>query len=307
MVATLCWCLPAFGATEIGNDEYIIFYHNDALGSPLVVTDHNGNTLWHEHSNPYGRSRDRVMPTGQEFFNDHSGSRKGYTGHLKDTGADLVYMKARFYDPVVGRFYSNDPIGFNTDNPMMFNRYAYANNNPYRYIDPDGRDAQDGILQGFRELWEGFSGQGDGEFNFDRISEEYSRDNDLGFGQANSEWRTGRTEAYSQDASKLTLIRIRNDGLHEGRRTILAFPVNILDMLVHGRVRVAFNADGSAEIISETYNFEPREDASAGRNIGTAIGWTVADPIGSITGTGRNRNTGFTVEYDGQPNILIGK
>ena len=45
-------------------------------------------------------------------------------------------MQARYYDPVIGRFYSNDPIGFR--DVHSFNRYAYANNNPYKYVDPDG-------------------------------------------------------------------------------------------------------------------------------------------------------------------------
>ena len=48
-------------------------------------------------------------------------------------------MKARFYDPDIGRFYSNDPVGFTTSSPMMFNRYAYANNNPFAHTDPDGK------------------------------------------------------------------------------------------------------------------------------------------------------------------------
>tara|TARA_R110002167_G_scaffold137654_1_gene324708 strand:+ start:229 stop:804 length:576 start_codon:yes stop_codon:yes gene_type:complete len=49
-------------------------------------------------------------------------------------------MQARYYDPVIGRFYSNDPVGM-TD-IHTFNRYAYANNNPYKYTDPDGEAAQ---------------------------------------------------------------------------------------------------------------------------------------------------------------------
>jgi uncharacterized protein RhaS with RHS repeats len=49
-----------------------------------------------------------------------------------------MYMQARYYDPVIGRFYSNDPVGFN--NVHNFNRYAYANNNPYKYTDPDGNN-----------------------------------------------------------------------------------------------------------------------------------------------------------------------
>jgi RHS repeat-associated protein len=47
-------------------------------------------------------------------------------------------MQQRYYDPVVGRFYSNDPVGFTASNPMSFNRYLYVNNNPYKYIDPNG-------------------------------------------------------------------------------------------------------------------------------------------------------------------------
>jgi uncharacterized protein RhaS with RHS repeats len=48
-------------------------------------------------------------------------------------------MQARYYDPVIGRFYSNDPVGWTPDNPVMsFNRYLYVNNNPYKYTDPNG-------------------------------------------------------------------------------------------------------------------------------------------------------------------------
>ncbi len=49
-------------------------------------------------------------------------------------------MQARYYDPLIGRFYSNDPVGF-TGNPHSFNRYAYVNNNPYKYTDPNGEFA----------------------------------------------------------------------------------------------------------------------------------------------------------------------
>lgn len=56
-------------------------------------------------------------------------------------------MQQRYYDPVIGRFYSNDPVDMlghmQKGNPTMgFNRYAYANNNPYKYTDPDGEFAQ---------------------------------------------------------------------------------------------------------------------------------------------------------------------
>ena len=50
-------------------------------------------------------------------------------------------MQQRYYDPVIGRFYSNDPVGFSADSPMMFNRYAYGNNNPYKFVDPNGEES----------------------------------------------------------------------------------------------------------------------------------------------------------------------
>lgn len=52
-------------------------------------------------------------------------------------------MQARYYNPVIGRFYSNDPVDYlghmQRGNPVHgFGRYTYANNNPYKYVDPDG-------------------------------------------------------------------------------------------------------------------------------------------------------------------------
>ena len=53
-------------------------------------------------------------------------------------------MQARYYDPVIGRFYSNDPVGWNPKNPVhSFGRYTYANNNPYKYTDPTGMEGEE--------------------------------------------------------------------------------------------------------------------------------------------------------------------
>ncbi len=50
-------------------------------------------------------------------------------------------MNARYYDPQVGRFMAMDPVGFVESNVHSFNRYTYANNNPYKYVDPNGEYA----------------------------------------------------------------------------------------------------------------------------------------------------------------------
>jgi RHS repeat-associated protein len=62
----------------------------------------------------------------------------GYTGHKYDGALSLSYMQARYYDPVLGRFYSNDPIGFLKDDVSTFNRYSYVGNDPINMVDPTG-------------------------------------------------------------------------------------------------------------------------------------------------------------------------
>ncbi len=50
-------------------------------------------------------------------------------------------MGARYYHPTLGRFTGIDPVGFTQANLHSHNRYTYANNNPYKFVDPDGRVA----------------------------------------------------------------------------------------------------------------------------------------------------------------------
>ena len=106
-----------------------VFLHNDHLGSPVAATDGGGAVLWRESRTPFG-----------EKLNDPADNRDdiGFTGHIEDADTGLTYMQARYYDPVVGRFHSNDPVGFAEGGVGYFNRYAYTFNDPVNLIDPDG-------------------------------------------------------------------------------------------------------------------------------------------------------------------------
>ncbi|TDF41959.1 hypothetical protein EYS14_03705 [Alteromonadaceae bacterium M269] len=98
------------------------------LGSRLVAKDGVINeTAGTQHAYPYGSSVEGEIDD------------VGYTGHKFDKDMQLSYMQSRYYDPLIGRFYSNDPVGYR--GVHSFNRYAYANNNPYKYIDPDGEES----------------------------------------------------------------------------------------------------------------------------------------------------------------------
>lgn len=48
-------------------------------------------------------------------------------------------MQQRYYDPAIGRFLSADPVATDSNSGDMFNRYRYGKNNPYSFVDPDGR------------------------------------------------------------------------------------------------------------------------------------------------------------------------
>lgn len=126
--AALC-LLAGIVATPVHAEKYV-YYHLDALGSPVAVTDQQGALLWREDYTPYG---DRMLNDPAAAAN-----ARWYTGHVQDPDTELVYAGARYYDPEIGRFMATDPVAFTEKNIHSFNRYAYANNNPYRYVDPDG-------------------------------------------------------------------------------------------------------------------------------------------------------------------------
>lgn len=102
------------------------YKHTDALGSPVVTTDANKAINTRMAYTPYGQP---MAPM----------DGMGYTGHFTDVGTQLTYMQQRYYDPQLARFLSVDPVASNSTSGDNFNRYRYANSNPYKYFDPDGR------------------------------------------------------------------------------------------------------------------------------------------------------------------------
>jgi RHS repeat-associated protein len=109
----------------------ITYYHNDLAGTPVAASNSSGQVIWRESYRPYG---ERLTNSASSTDND-----VWFTSRRQDAETGLVYMGARYYDPVIGRFISTDPKQFDEQNPHLFNRYAYANNNPYKYRDPDGQ------------------------------------------------------------------------------------------------------------------------------------------------------------------------
>ena len=100
-------------------------YLTDALGSTVALTDSSGNSNVQYSYDPYGS----ISITGTTT-NSYT-----YTGREID-GLGINYYRARYYNPAIGRFISEDPIGFRAGT----NFYAYVLDDPTEFIDPVGED-----------------------------------------------------------------------------------------------------------------------------------------------------------------------
>lgn len=105
----------------------ITFIHTDHLGSPIAATNEDGSVKWREEYQPFGK----------QLTNQDSENNVGFTSHKEDKDLGLTYMQARWYHPEAARFMGLDPLLYR--DVHSFNRYVYGNNNPYKYVDPDGK------------------------------------------------------------------------------------------------------------------------------------------------------------------------
>ncbi|CAM9913636.1 unnamed protein product, partial [Chrysoparadoxa australica] len=125
-----------FVGGTITSRDYML---QDHLGSSSARVDSSGTVTWRESYTPFG-----------ETLNNPAGNadNPGFTGHIRDTATGLTYAQARYYDPAIGRFLSNDPVGFASGGPGYFNRYAYTFNDPVNYTDPTGEFGVKGAIIG---------------------------------------------------------------------------------------------------------------------------------------------------------------
>ena len=85
------------------------------------------------------RNRYKYGSFGEEVSSTeaHSNDFK-YAGEQAESDTGLIYLRARYYDPEIGRFISRDPFSGYMSVPESQNMYAYAHNNPVRFVDPSG-------------------------------------------------------------------------------------------------------------------------------------------------------------------------
>lgn len=122
---------------------------SDHLGSSDLVMDGSANVLVRESFTPFGARRGSAW-TGTPTSGDNTAigntTRKGFTGHEMLDSVALVHMGGRVYDPFLGRFLSADTVIQSLGATESINPYAYAWNDPLRYVDPTGHGILDAII-----------------------------------------------------------------------------------------------------------------------------------------------------------------
>ncbi len=132
------------------------YYHLDALGSVRVVTD-AARTIVERHDYlPFGEE----CTTGPCAGNPAGIQPRKFTGKERDAETGLDYFGARYYGSKTARFTTIDPVYTwkeNLADPQRWNRYAYGRNNPFRYVDPDGKNPVVVVIVGVAAAWAFFS------------------------------------------------------------------------------------------------------------------------------------------------------
>lgn len=124
---------------EYGTNTYY-YVHPDILGSWCVISRQGKRLTRSIHFDPWGNPRkfnNWTLVDSTTLTNTIMPAR-GFTGHEHLQRFNIINMKGRLYDPVIGRFFSPDNFVQLPDFTQNYNRYSYCLNNPLAYVDPSG-------------------------------------------------------------------------------------------------------------------------------------------------------------------------
>lgn len=111
------------------------YYHYNSHGDVVTISDANGQELNRYDYDTWGN----VISKTEGMSNPYQ-----YSGEMYEEQTGFYDLRARYYDPKVGRFVSEDTYKGQVDNPLSLNRYTYVHNNPLRFVDPSGHYVDEG-------------------------------------------------------------------------------------------------------------------------------------------------------------------
>jgi RHS repeat-associated protein len=117
--------IPIAQVRNVSGTATLYWIHADPLGTPRIITDGTGGTVWQRTQEPFGENDVVSNPVGAY-------TNLRFDGQFTDTLTGLSYNLMRDYDPSIGRYTTADPIGI----AGGLNRYGYGMNNPLVWTDP---------------------------------------------------------------------------------------------------------------------------------------------------------------------------
>lgn len=124
--------------------ERIRYHINGPDGSVLRTVDDKGVAVTIYRYSPFGEQLQQKKPANLK-------AQTGFVGGIHDQ-QDLVYLKQRYYNPTLGRFYQPDTVTFLQGGTGQINRYQYGWNDPYSFRDPSGATSE--ALQSLPAKWQ---------------------------------------------------------------------------------------------------------------------------------------------------------
>jgi RHS repeat-associated protein len=177
------------------NGKYYYYLYN-GHGDVVKIVDESGNIVNRYKYDEWGN----ILEETEEIENPIR-----YAGEYFDEESGMYYLRARYYDPVTGRFISKDSYEGTLTNPLSMNLYTYCYNNPLRYIDPSGHIITSWdklhctadeikLLDQYTKDWE----NGDiAAYNYaENIRNKYRTYEEYGIGDGNTGGRMGVYDTY---------------------------------------------------------------------------------------------------------------
>jgi RHS repeat-associated protein len=177
---------------------------SDHLGSTRAVMKADGSVARHDYL-PFGEDIPSTVGSRGTVpgYGTSDNTRQRFTQKERDTESGLDYFGARYYSSPQGRFTSVDPGGFTgrtVASPQDWNRYAYTINNPLKFVDPDGKDRIEVIVETYiplRRITESVTGR---TFNGNEDREGYAPN--VGEEFVEGTFKTQQTVVIETDPSK---------------------------------------------------------------------------------------------------------
>ncbi len=145
------------GASFSGGSSDQVWFLTDELGTARGALDNSG--AWVDQTNYDAYGNRMTLEGSPQVVGNSLLDRYGFQGEEVDNLSGLVYYGARFYDPEVGRWLSQDPVRGQAASPLTRNRYLFTRNNPINRGDVDGFfDYKSGRVQ-WGDTWESIANQ----------------------------------------------------------------------------------------------------------------------------------------------------